>query len=597
MAGRQLPAAIEEFASYLRALTRRIDPEQGWYAVFAQRDPEGLRACLDGLEIPPWDVVQALLQDLSAQRGARTANVAAARAATLYRASITTHDAAPGTREALLTRLAAMHREQFAAADRERDLLAAQRAGAETTPDGDPVDAALAWAQDDHHRATARCEELTARLAALPAPTGESASAQGAADPLDPPPVPWAAGGPQDPSAERPQPGGARPGPPGAGPLPGAAGGHPAPGQGAPSGPAWQPPLADAGGGQGPAATGPRGVPSGGGPAGPPAPGAQAGGAPPPAGQWGEGEAGPRIPGVGPSMRAQGPPPRAEGPSPRAEGPPPRAEEPPPRDEGPPSGPAGSSRAASGLRNPSASGLAAPRGARFAASYEGDPDPAPPASPAAEPLSRPRGARFPGVRGGARKREREAEERARAISERQELAEARKAAGEAVARLGRLRAEGRSGEAHAVLCETAVWPAGRLPVLATELERAGLGADVATLLWEMSSLPPEQLSAAAQALIAAGREPDGERLLRQSVAQPVAEVARTALALLGNGGYREVLLLLTAFIQARTAAEVAEAAAEDPGALVPLLLDAASAMSPGSQHDLAHALRMAGIQS
>lgn len=197
--------------------------------------------------------------------------------------------------------------------------------------------------------------------------------------------------------------------------------------------------------------------------------------------------------------------------------------------------------------------------------------------------------------GGGRKRGREAELRARA-NEQQELAEARRAAAGAVTRLGRLRAEGRSGEAHAVLCETAVWPAGRLPVLAAELERAGLGADVGTLLWEMACLPPEPLAAAAEALIAAGREPDGERLLRQSVARPVSEVAQTALALLGNAAHAEVALLLTALIRARTPAEVAEAAAEDPGALVPPLLDAAGAVSPGSQHDLAHAFRVAGIQ-
>lgn len=534
MAGEQLPAAIEEFASYLRALTRRIDPESGWYAVFAQRDPEGLRACLDGQEIPPWDVVQALLQDLSAQRGAQTANVAAARAATLYRASITAHDAAPGTREALRARLAAMRRERLAAADRERDLHAARRAGAETTPDGDPVDAALAWAQDDHHRATARCEELTARLAALaPAPAAPSSTA-----------------------------------PRGAGSAP--------PGEGAPPGrPAAQ------------------------------APGAMPGHGPV------DGVAGPRLPGVGPSLRAEERPPgaarswaaggpqgpAAAGPQPGGARAAPPGEDGPSADSGRPPTPgvrADGARPGPGVPPP-------PRGARFAAAYDGAPETS--GGAAAEPPSRPRGARFAGAGGaprgarlrGGRKREREAEQRVRA-DERQELAEARRAAGEAVARLGRLRAEGRGGEAHAVLCETAAWPAGRLPVLAAELERAGLGADVATLLWEMSGLPPGPLAAAAEALMAAGRESDGERLLRQSVARPVAEVAHTALALLRNAAHREVPYLLTAFIRARTPAEVAEAAAEDPGALVAPLLEAASAVSPGSQHDLAHALRVAGVQ-
>ncbi|MEU1803068.1 hypothetical protein [Streptomyces sp. NPDC019937] len=558
MAGRQLPAAIEEFASYLRALARRIDPDQGWYAVFAQRDPDGLRACLAGQEIPPWDVVQALLQDLSAQRGAQTANVAAARAATLYRASITVHDAAPGTREALSARLAAMRRERLAAADRESDLLEAQRAGADTSPDGDPIEAALAWAQDDHYRATARCEELTARLAALP---------------TDGPPSPISPGAPGRGPVDAPPgfPGGASLGAPGGGPA-GVPGGGPvgaslgAPGSGLPGAPAGGPPGFPGGG--------PLGAAPGGGPPGAPTvggPGAPADG---PLGAPAGGP--PGVPGGGPAgAPGSGPPGFLGSGLPGAPG-------------GPAAGAGRSGWAAGVLQDPSTVGLAGrlqPDGGAPAPAGEGGPPPPP----------RPRGARFPGVRGGARKREREAEQRARA-NEQQELAEARRAAGGAVARLGRLRAEGRSGEAHAVLCETAVWPAVRLPVLAAELERAGLGVDVSTLLWEMACLPPERLAAAAEALIAAGREADGERLLRQSVSRPLSEVAHTALALLGNAAHREVALLLTAFIRARTPAEVAEAAAEDPGALVPPLLDAAGAVSPGSQHDLAHALRVAGIQ-
>src|SRR5690606_39625533 len=78
----------------------------------------------------------------------------------------------------------------------------------------------------------------------------------------------------------------------------------------------------------------------------------------------------------------------------------------------------------------------------------------------------------------------------------------------AVAQLVRLRAEGRSGEAHVVLCEVAAWPAPRLPVLAVALYRAGLAADWTTLLWEVSSLPPAGFAAAAGALAAAGREAD-----------------------------------------------------------------------------------------
>ncbi|MYW46190.1 hypothetical protein GT346_23410, partial [Streptomyces sp. SID161] len=68
---------------------------------------------------------------------------------------------------------------------------------------------------------------------------------------------------------------------------------------------------------------------------------------------------------------------------------------------------------------------------------------------------------------------------------------------ETVEHLARLRAEGRTGEAHALLAEAARWPVGRLPLLAAALHRAGLGADWATLLWEAAALPPERLVAAA----------------------------------------------------------------------------------------------------
>ncbi|MYX97425.1 hypothetical protein GT045_22060, partial [Streptomyces sp. SID486] len=47
---------------------------------------------------------------------------------------------------------------------------------------------------------------------------------------------------------------------------------------------------------------------------------------------------------------------------------------------------------------------------------------------------------------------------------------------ETVEHLARLRAEGRTGEAHALLAEAARWPVGRLPLLAAALHRAGLGA-------------------------------------------------------------------------------------------------------------------------
>ncbi|MDT3400815.1 hypothetical protein RKE29_30170, partial [Streptomyces sp. B1866] len=213
-----------------------------------------------------------------------------------------------------------------------------------------------------------------------------------------------------------------------------------------------------------------------------------------------------------------------------------------------------------------------PRGARFAGAYDGD----------------------EGLLGRRRREEdaRGAEERATRDAV---LAEARRAAAGAVARLARLRAERRGGEAHVLLVEAAGWPAERLPLLADELERAGLGADVATLLWEAACLPPEALAAAADALAAAGRPADCARLLRQSVSRPVTDVAHAALALREAGRAVEAAFLLQAFVRARTPDEAALAAAAAPAQLVPLLLDAATSVSSSSHHDLALALRAAGV--
>ncbi|MFF1628321.1 hypothetical protein ACFVXV_23330, partial [Streptomyces sp. NPDC058272] len=61
MAVEQLPGQVREFARYLNGLMERLDQGGGWCGVFWQRDPDGMRACLDGWEVPPWDVVEALL--------------------------------------------------------------------------------------------------------------------------------------------------------------------------------------------------------------------------------------------------------------------------------------------------------------------------------------------------------------------------------------------------------------------------------------------------------------------------------------------------------------------------------------------------------
>ncbi|MFD9305197.1 hypothetical protein ACFWCB_21470, partial [Streptomyces sp. NPDC060048] len=154
-----------------------------------------------------------------------------------------------------------------------------------------------------------------------------------------------------------------------------------------------------------------------------------------------------------------------------------------------------------------------------------------------------------------------------------------------------LRARGRSGEAHALLCEAAAWPAQWLPGLGEALGRAGLAADWATLLWEAASLPPARFAAAAAALGPA----DCDALLRQGAARPAAELAEAALALGAAGRTREADALLGAFVRVRTAEESARLARRDPGWFAPRLLRAAEALSGTHHRDLLHALRVANL--
>lgn len=92
MAADRLPSAVREFAHYLDGLLARLDPSGGWCAVFWQRDPEGMRACLDGREMPPWDVVEALLQDLAGQYGPGGAGPETERARSLHAAALAAYD-------------------------------------------------------------------------------------------------------------------------------------------------------------------------------------------------------------------------------------------------------------------------------------------------------------------------------------------------------------------------------------------------------------------------------------------------------------------------------------------------------------------------
>lgn len=131
--------------------------------MFWQRDPDGMRACLDGAEVPPWDVVQALLHDLAADRGLPEAEREAAVARALHRASIAAYDARPGGRELLSDRLDMMLTEQRIALERQADLTHRLTAAADAD-EADRINLDLAWVRDDHERATARCAELQERM-------------------------------------------------------------------------------------------------------------------------------------------------------------------------------------------------------------------------------------------------------------------------------------------------------------------------------------------------------------------------------------------------------------------------------------------------
>ncbi|MFF4857161.1 hypothetical protein ACFY2N_19935 [Streptomyces rubiginosohelvolus] len=546
---------VGAFAQYLRDLVARLDPGRGWYGVFARRDPAGMRSCLDGVEIPPWDVVESLLADLAALHGARFAEQVSVRAAALYSASAAAHDRRPGGRQELLHRLELMVREQHRAAERLRG------------PDPAEPDA-LAWARDDHDRATARCAELRKRLAAVAAPEGWLRS--------------------EDDEGPRAGAGGTA-GSAGVGGVAGAAGiaGAAVSGSAGPAGAGRVPrPRAEAGDA---VAGHPHGRGSG-----------------TEGESWADDPARENPAELSGATGASGLTGAAE-PSWAAES----------------HGPAEPHEAPEPPRHPDASAPAPrrkkPRGARFAglevddeeaAGYAPSPLPGPPV-PDRSGAPAPRGARFGGAaaeaedhggrggHGGQAGRGRGRAGRDRSADGVADPVAPDPAAGQAVAgavaQLVRLRAEGRSGEAHVVLCEVAAWPAPRLPVLALALHRAGLAADWTTLLWEVSSLPPAGFAAAAGALAAAGREADCGLLLRQGVARPAAEVADAALALDGAGRDDRARDLLGAFVRVRTPQEAAELALSGGTRLLPLLLAAAREVPGEAEWDLVHALRVAGV--
>ncbi|MGW6353957.1 hypothetical protein ACWFR5_01900 [Streptomyces sp. NPDC055092] len=439
----QLPDQVREFAVYLRNLLARLDQDAGWCGIFWQRDPDGMRVCLTGAEVPPWDVVEALLQDLGGGEGSYEAEAVRARA--LHRASLAAFDARPGGRDLLGDRLDVMLREQRYAAERQVELAQLLHTAA-TREQAEAMRLDLAWARDDHERATARCAELHRRIADLD---------------RQPPPSP-------------------RP-----------------------------------------------------------------------------------VPQQRPRPAPAAPPERSKPPKERKRR------------------PRGSARFA-GMLDEAALDEAPPAEDTpppTALAFEG---------PSRDSAASPRGARFAGA----------AEEEATAPPAPQHLdSEARPAIAACVGTLLRLRAEGRGGEAHGVLVEAAHWPAPRFPLLAAELNRAGLGADWATLLWETASLPADLLVAAADALAAAGRTADAQQILRQGVARPATEIGVSVLRLTGEGRHRETRALLDAYVRVRTPEEAARSVHDDPGRLVPLLVEAARGVSDERYWDVVHALRVAGFHT
>ncbi|MFM9628938.1 MULTISPECIES: hypothetical protein [Streptomyces] len=514
MALDQLPGQLREFANYLDGLLARLDQSAGWCAVFWQRDPDGMRACLDGREVPPWDVVEALLQDLAANYGTPVAAQQAERARPLHIAALAAHDAGPGARDALGDRLDVMLREQRYAVDRQAEL-GRLLAAATTREEAEAIRLDLAWAHDDHERATARCAELRYRIAELDrraAGAGGGAGGGGRTEEV----VPVR-------RAETDAHGYARP--------------ATAPAPGDPHTPQVSP--------------------------------------------YGDPRTSPASPYADSRTAPVSPYAEAAATAPAAWN---------PEDAG---------RHASDDAAPASVPKQRKRrrgGARFAgmAEEEAAPLAVPPveeavALPAPTPSTRrtPRGARFAGAAEEPRQRP---EPSARPVD-----AADRRETAEAVERLVRLRGEGRSGEAHALLVEFAYWPAARIPLLAAGLQRSGLTADWTTLLWEAASLPADRLVAAADALAEAGRTADGEQILRQGVARPAEEIGEAVGALVADGRRREVRALLDAYVRVRTPEEAARSVAPDPQLLVPLLLEAARGVSDERHWDLVHALRVAGF--
>ncbi|MFG3163457.1 hypothetical protein ACGFY8_26695 [Streptomyces sp. NPDC048232] len=628
MAVEQLPGRVGDFTRYLTGLLIRLDQGAGWCGVFWQRDPEGMRACLDGREIPPWDVVEALLQDLAGRYGAAAAEAETEPARALHAAALAAYDSLPGARDALRDRLDVMLREQRYAAERETRLTRTLSHPGTTPETAASLRLDLAWAHDDHTRATARCTELRSRLTALdavrrgsggdredgapPTPaTGPTCPGPPAADAAAHTAGPGTPASASDASVPRSVSGGPGSVGPAHRPVPAAESGESAsafgtsapgsvsggPGSVGPA-PAAEPEVSAFGtsapggvsgrSGEGALARRPATIDDSA--SGVPAPGGDSGG---PGGFGSAPAAPPEDPARLPGAPTPTTPPENPAPAPTT---PPRKPAPtsttPPRDPAP----ASTTPPRNPAPTPAVSLPPTPKqrkrrrgGARFAGGVDGDVSPVGPGQgpvPVVPGRRAPRGARFAG-----------AEEAGEQPVPRADVpGEGDRAAVDAVVEgVARLRAGGRSGEAHALLAEAALGPATRFPLLAARLERAGLGADWTTLLWETASLPVGPLVAAADALALAGRAADAEQVLRQGVVRPAAEIGAAVAGLVAEGRRREARALLDVCVRSRTPEDAARSAAPDPETLVPLLLEAAHDVSRERHWDLVHALRVAGF--
>ncbi|MFG3043766.1 hypothetical protein ACGFZR_02415 [Streptomyces sp. NPDC048241] len=529
----QLTATVGEFGSYLDGLLARLDQGAGWCGVFWRRDPDGMRACREGHEVPPWDLVDALLRDLAAAYGTAPALAERERARVLHTAALTAYDARPGAHDTLTHRLHATLRARRHADDREA-ALAHRLAGAATESEAEYLQVELAWARDDRHRATARCAELRDRLSRLARPGSSAVRVPGQGVSPDGGRSPRA--GSRSAGADS-----------ASGRMAGAA---PAPGRMA-------------------------GVDS--------ASGRMAGAAPAPGRMAGADSASGRMAGAD---LASGHPADAHPATPPTAA---TGREATPSREATSPIEAAPNHEANSLSEATPTHQATPtprkrrRGsARFAGL--GDAPAAPlvlPGAPQATPDLR--GARF----AGAEAEETRDGERAHPVPDADDH--------RAVASLAVLRSTGRTGEAHILLAEAARWPALRFPLLAEALTGAGLDADWATLRWEAAALPPEQLVAAAAALESAGHAREGHRLLREGAARPPEETGAAVARLDAEGRHGAARALLDACVRARTPEDAARTATEDPDRLAPLLLEAARRVSEDYHRDLAHALRAAGI--